>query len=175
MSNRHFAPRPVPHRPEAKMAAGHRQRCPWRLRLDASRRLPILGRLPIMGRVPGCVPGPRGPQHCPAKHQPSHHRRGEPGGQADQHPPPRAHPHTPKGYVPTRKPAAVSTRKHDRSCQPVTAERRCGVPDVTCSHRGRYHTDRQPATPRSTPPGAPLGLPCKRPAPGRNHTSTNSR
>ena len=55
-------------------------------------RLAAAGRLPILGRL--WAPGAflRVPQERPAKHQPDHYRRGEPGGQADQHPRPRAHP-----------------------------------------------------------------------------------
>jgi hypothetical protein len=62
-------------------------------------RLAAAGRLPILRRL--SVPGAflRVPQERPAKHQPDHYRRGEPGGQADQHPRPRAHP-APQADIP---------------------------------------------------------------------------
>jgi hypothetical protein len=88
-------------------------------------RLAAAGRLPILGRLwaPGAFR--RVPQELPAKHQPGHYRRGEPGGQADQHPRPRAHPLTPSG-TPTL--AVPSTHSHDQPCRSVTAERRYGAP-----------------------------------------------
>jgi hypothetical protein len=88
-------------------------------------RLTAAGRLPILGRLwaPGAFR--RVPEERPAKHQPGHYRRGEPSGQADQHPRPQAHPLTPSG-TPTL--AVPSAHSHDQPCRSVTAERRYGAP-----------------------------------------------
>ena len=85
-------------------------------------RLAAAGRLPILGRL--SAPGAflRVPQEPPAKHQPDHYRRGEPGGQADQHPRPRAHP-APKRHI--RDTGRALYPSHDQPCRCVTAER-CG-------------------------------------------------
>ena len=88
------------------------------------------------------------PEH-PAKHQHHHYPRGEPGGQADQHPPPRAHPN-PKRQIPTRTRAVPSAHHTEQPRQPVTAQPATG-PYLTRSCRGEYHADRRPAAPRSTP------------------------
>ena len=105
-------------------------------------RLAAAGRLPILGRL--WAPGAflRVPQERPAKHQPDHYRRGEPGGQADQHPRPRAHP-APKRHIPdTGRALYPSTRpavpiRYGRTPLP-------GPVTFTRSHRGRYHAGRQP-------------------------------
>ena len=79
------------------------------------------------------------PQEPPAKHQPDHYRRGEPGGQADQHPRPRAHPAPPAAH-PGHWPCPLSIT---RPAVPIRYGRTPlpGPVTFTRSHRGRYHTD----------------------------------
>ena len=105
-------------------------------------RLAAAGRLPILGRLwaPDAFLGV--PQERPAKHQPGHYRRGEPGGQADQHPRPRAHP-APQAAHPGHWPCPLPIT---RPAVPIRYGRTPprALPYVTRSHRGRYHTDRQP-------------------------------
>ena len=77
-------------------------------------RLAAAGRLPILGRL--WAPGAflRVPQERPAKHQPDHYRRGEPGGQADQHPRPRAHP-APQAAHPGHRPCPLPINTTSRA------------------------------------------------------------
>ena len=88
-------------------------------------RLAAAGRLPILGRL--SAPGAflRVPQERPAKHQPDHYRRDEPGGQADQHPRPRAHP-APQANIPDTGRALYPL--HDQPCRSAPAERRYRAP-----------------------------------------------
>ena len=88
-------------------------------------RLAAAGRLPILGRLGAPGAFLRVPQARPAKHQPDHYRRGEPGGQADQHPRPRAHP-APQADIPDT--GRVPYPSHDQPCRSVTAERRYRAP-----------------------------------------------
>jgi hypothetical protein len=122
-------PRPWAHFPRSCRDLYHTSRQPGDAAQYLARRpaprLTAAGRLPILGRLwaPGAFR--RVPEERPAKHQPGHYRRGEPSGQADQHPRPQAHPLTPSG-TPTL--AVPSAHSHDQPCRSVTAERRYGAP-----------------------------------------------
>jgi hypothetical protein len=90
---------------------GHPTRRAGARALDASRQLPILGRRSEPGVFPSHL---RVPPVRPAKHHPHHYRRGKPSGQADQHPPPQAHPN-PKRHIPKSRTRAVPSTHHTTS------------------------------------------------------------
>jgi hypothetical protein len=95
--------------------AGHTAWAPrplrWRPRLNASGQLLIPGRRSEPGVFPRHL---RVPPVRPAKHHPHHYRRGKPSGQADQHPPPQAHPN-PKRHIPKSRTRAVPSTHHTTS------------------------------------------------------------
>jgi hypothetical protein len=92
--------------PTGRQATPHAPRpVRWRPRLNASGQLLIPGRRSEPGVFPSHL---RVPPVRPAKHHRHHYRRGKPSGQADQHPPPQAHPN-PKQHIPTPDTAVPST------------------------------------------------------------------
>jgi hypothetical protein len=118
---------------------------------------------PVLGRHPGSGVFPRHlrvPPMRPAEHYPHRYRRGKPNGQADQHPPPQAHPN-PTRHISNRT-RAVSSTHHTTSDASALRPSPPWRPDVTRPHRGRYHTSRQPGAAYRTPPYAPAGAPRRR-------------
>jgi hypothetical protein len=105
-----LVPRLVPPRPAGRR---HRTHPPvrWRPRLNASMQLLIPGRRSEPGVFPSHL---RVPPVRPAKHHPHHYRRGKPSGQADQHPPPQAHPN-PKQHIPKSRTRAVPSTHYTTS------------------------------------------------------------
>ena len=118
-----------PVRPQGPADGAHFPRSCRDLHHTARRpaaRLAAAGRLPILGRLGAPGAFLRVPQKRPAKHQPDHYRRDEPGGQADQHPRPRAHLAHPQRHIPDTGRAPYPS--HDQPCRSVTAERRYRAP-----------------------------------------------
>jgi hypothetical protein len=98
--------------PTGRQATPHAPRpVRWRPRLNASRQLLIPGRRSEPGVFPSHL---RVPPVRPAKHHPHHYRRGKPSGQADQHPPPQAHPN-PKRHIPKSRTRAVPSTHYTTS------------------------------------------------------------
>jgi hypothetical protein len=130
-SGARLVPRPVPPRPAGRRRRTAPARCAGARTLDASRQLPIPGRRSEPGVFPSHL---RVPPVRPAKHHPHHYRRGKPSGQADQHPPPQAHPN-PKRHIPNPGhgpcPLPITRRAMPARYGPA----RYGVPVVTA--RGR--------------------------------------
>jgi len=113
-----LVPRLVPPRPAGRLHRTAPRPVRWRPPLNASRQLLIPGRRSEPGVFPSHL---RVPPVRPGKHHPHHYARGKPSGQADQHPPPQAHPN-PKRHIPTPDTGRVLYPSHDQPCQRVTAQ-----------------------------------------------------